>query len=126
VLHILGLARNLIYVSKMSDAGVHTLFQKDSCKMVKGQIALMRGVWNGTLYKLLGNVNPTGCNKIIAPEIDSTRSQHNSTRLKLIQFKPNRQDMMNSTPLGYGMRGWDTLQKRTSSYAKKRYGRRFS
>ena len=26
VLHILGLARNLIYVSKMSDAGVHTLF----------------------------------------------------------------------------------------------------
>jgi hypothetical protein len=48
VLHILGLARNLIYVSKMSDAGVHTLFQKDSCKMVKGAIALMRGVWNGT------------------------------------------------------------------------------
>jgi hypothetical protein len=26
VLHITGLARNLISVSKMSDAGVHTLF----------------------------------------------------------------------------------------------------
>jgi hypothetical protein len=36
VLHIQGLERNLIYVSKMSDVGVHTLFQKDLCKMVRG------------------------------------------------------------------------------------------
>jgi hypothetical protein len=30
VLHIPDLERNLIYVSKMIDAGVNTLFQKDS------------------------------------------------------------------------------------------------
>ena len=34
VFHIPGLARNLIYVSKMSDAGVETMFEKDTCKMV--------------------------------------------------------------------------------------------
>jgi hypothetical protein len=44
VLHIPGLERNLIFVSKMSDAGVHTLFQKDSCKMVRGAMVLMKGV----------------------------------------------------------------------------------
>jgi hypothetical protein len=59
VLHILGLAKNLIFFGKMSDAGVHTLFQKDSCKMVKGAMVLMKGVWIGTLYKLLGNFDST-------------------------------------------------------------------
>jgi hypothetical protein len=43
VLHILGLARNLIYVNKMSDVGVHTLFYKDLCKMVTGVMVLMKG-----------------------------------------------------------------------------------
>jgi hypothetical protein len=57
VIHILGLERNLIYVSKMSDLGVHTLFQKDSCEMVRGEMVLMKGVCIGTLYKLLWNVN---------------------------------------------------------------------
>lgn len=59
VLHIPGLARNLIFVSKMSDASVHTIFEKDSCKMVRGTMVLMRGVQIGTLYKLLGNVDST-------------------------------------------------------------------
>jgi hypothetical protein len=93
VLHILGLERNLIYVSKMSDAGVHTLFHKDSCKMVRGAMVLMRGVWIGTLYKLLGNVDSTGCNNIIAPKIDSTRldvTQLDSTRAKLVQTDSNK------------------------------------
>ena len=44
VLHIPGLARNLIYVSKMADAGVKTVFEKDSCKMIQGAMVLMRGV----------------------------------------------------------------------------------
>jgi hypothetical protein len=57
VLHIPGLARNLIYVSKMSDAGVHTLFYKDMCNMVIYFMVLMKGFWIGTLYKLLGNVD---------------------------------------------------------------------
>jgi hypothetical protein len=42
VLHIMGLERNLIYVSNMSDVGVHTLFQKDLCKMIKGAMVLMK------------------------------------------------------------------------------------
>jgi hypothetical protein len=42
VLHIPGLERNMIYVSKMSDAWVHTLFQKDMFKMVRGAMVLMK------------------------------------------------------------------------------------
>jgi hypothetical protein len=34
VQHIPDLTRNLISVSKMSDVGVHTLFEKETCKMV--------------------------------------------------------------------------------------------
>ena len=41
VLHIPALARNLISVSKMDDAGVKTVFEKDSCKMVWGALVLM-------------------------------------------------------------------------------------
>jgi hypothetical protein len=52
VLHILCLARNLISISKMSDAGVDTLFHKNTCNMVKGVMVLMKGVWIETLYNL--------------------------------------------------------------------------
>jgi hypothetical protein len=62
-----------MYVSKMSDSGVHTLFQKDTYKIVRGAMMLMKGVWIETLYKLLGNVNSNGCNNIVFPEVDSTR-----------------------------------------------------
>jgi hypothetical protein len=79
VLHILDLARNLIFVSKMSDAEVHILFQKDSCKMVRGAMVSMKGVWTGTLYKLLGSVDLTGCNEIIVSEVDSTLTRLEST-----------------------------------------------
>jgi hypothetical protein len=75
----------MISVSKMSDAGVHTLFQKDSCKMVRGAMVLMKGVWIGTLYNLLGNVDSTGCNNIVSPKIDLTSTQLNLTQAELIQ-----------------------------------------
>ena len=52
VLHIPALARNLISVSKMDDAGVKTVFEKDACKMIRGALALMWGVRIGNLYKL--------------------------------------------------------------------------
>eukprot|EP00253_Pinus_taeda_P026411 PITA_26411 len=52
VLHISALARNLISVSKLNDAGVKTVFENDTCKMVRGAWVLMRGVRIGTLYKL--------------------------------------------------------------------------
>jgi hypothetical protein len=43
VLHIPGLARNLISVSKMADAGVEIVFEKDRCKMIWGAMVLMMG-----------------------------------------------------------------------------------
>ena len=48
VLHIPDLARNLIFLIKMSNVGVHTIFEKDICKMVQGEKVLMMGslVWN--------------------------------------------------------------------------------
>eukprot|EP00253_Pinus_taeda_P029979 PITA_29979 len=54
VLHIPALARNLISVSKLDDAGVKTVFEKDTSKMVWGALVLMRGVWIGALYKPQG------------------------------------------------------------------------
>ena len=54
VLHIPKLFRSLISVSKLDDAGMDTVFGKNTCKMVRGAMVLMRGVRCGTLYKLLG------------------------------------------------------------------------
>ena len=54
VLHIPNLARNLIYVEKMDVAGVKTMCGYGGFKMVRVSMVLMRGVWYGTLYKLLG------------------------------------------------------------------------
>ena len=68
VLHIPGLARNLISVSKMADAGVKTVFEKDRCKMIREAMVLMRGVQYGTLYKLLGKTVIGDCNNIAVPE----------------------------------------------------------
>ena len=46
VLHIPALARNLISISKLDDAGVKTVFEKDTCKMVQEALVLMRGAEN--------------------------------------------------------------------------------
>eukprot|EP00253_Pinus_taeda_P023743 PITA_23743 len=68
VLQIPALARNLIFVSKLDDAGVKTVFEKDTCKMVRGALVLMRGVQIGTLYKLQGSTVVDGCNSSMVPE----------------------------------------------------------
>eukprot|EP00253_Pinus_taeda_P010178 PITA_10178 len=52
VLHIPPLARNLISISRLDDAGVKIVFEKDTYKMVQGALVLMRGVQIGTLNKL--------------------------------------------------------------------------
>jgi hypothetical protein len=39
--------------------------------MVRGAMVLMKGVRIGTMYKMLGNVESTGCKNIVSPEIDS-------------------------------------------------------
>jgi hypothetical protein len=60
VLHIPILARNLIFVSKMDDKGVKTMFEKESCRMVQGEMVLLRGVWIETLYNMLGTIISEG------------------------------------------------------------------
>ena len=67
-LHIPALARNLISVSKLDDVGVKMVFEKDTCKMVRGALILMRGVRIGTLYKLQGSTVVDGCNSSMVPE----------------------------------------------------------
>jgi hypothetical protein len=71
----LGLKRNLIFVIKMSDAGVHTIFRKDSCNMVRGVMVLMKGVQIGTVYKMLGYVDSIRFKNIISSETDLTVTQ---------------------------------------------------
>ena len=44
----------MISVSKMSDAGVHTIFERDTCNMVRGAMVFMRGSRIGTLDALVG------------------------------------------------------------------------
>ena len=68
VLHIPYLAKNLISISKMSNVGAHTIFEKDICKMVPGEMVLMRGVRCGTLYKMLGRTTIDGYNNSIVFE----------------------------------------------------------
>jgi hypothetical protein len=69
VLHIPGLARNLISVRKMDDVGVKTIFENETCRMVQGAMVLLKGVWFGTLYKLERSTISDGCNISIVPGI---------------------------------------------------------
>jgi hypothetical protein len=69
VLHIPGMARNLISIRKMEDVGVKRIFKKGTCRMVRGEMMLMKGVHFGTLYKLLGSTISDGCNSSIVPDI---------------------------------------------------------
>ena len=69
VLHIPGLARNLIFVSKMDDARVKAIFEKETCMMVRGAIVLLKGVRFGDLYKLKVSTISDGCNSSIVPDI---------------------------------------------------------
>jgi hypothetical protein len=69
VLHIPGLARNLIYVRKMDNAGVKKIFEKETCRMVRGAMVLMKGVWFETLYKLQGRTISDGYNSSIFLDI---------------------------------------------------------
>ena len=75
VLHIPGLAKNLIYVSKMVNVGVKTVLKKDRCKMVQGAMVLMRGVQYGTMYKLLGRIVIDGCNNTSVPKSKDEESK---------------------------------------------------
>jgi hypothetical protein len=99
VLHIPSLEINLIFVSKMIDSGVHTLFQRDSYKMVRGVMVLMKGVRIGTRYKLLGSVELIGCNNIVSSEVDSNLTQLNPTQAVSVQNNSTRHDKIDPTRL---------------------------
>ena len=68
VLHILALDKNLISVRKLDDAGVKIVCEKDTYKMVRVALALMRRIWIGTLYKMQGSTVVDGCNSFVVPE----------------------------------------------------------
>jgi hypothetical protein len=68
VLHIPKLAKSLISISKLGDAGVKNVFEKNTCKMVRGAMVLMKGFRCGTLYKLLGSTYTNGCNSSVVLE----------------------------------------------------------
>jgi hypothetical protein len=53
----------------MDDAGVKTIFEKETCMMVRGERVLLKGVRFGSLYKLLGRTISDGCNISIVPHI---------------------------------------------------------
>ena len=50
VMHILGLARNLLSISMLNDVGVQVIFSKDGCKMMRGAMVLTKGTRRGTLF----------------------------------------------------------------------------
>jgi hypothetical protein len=69
VMQIPGLAENLIYVSKMDDLGVKIVFEKETCRKVRGAKVFLGGVCIGTLYKILGRIISYGCNSFVVLEI---------------------------------------------------------
>jgi hypothetical protein len=68
VLHIPKLAKSLISVRNLDDAGVDTILGKGTCKMIRGAMLLMRGVQCVNFYKLLGSTYTNGCNSSIVPK----------------------------------------------------------
>eukprot|EP00253_Pinus_taeda_P007441 PITA_07441 len=68
ILHIPALARNLISISKLDDASVQTVFEKDTCNMVRGALVLMWGFQIRTLYKLQYSTVVDRCNSSVVPE----------------------------------------------------------
>eukprot|EP00253_Pinus_taeda_P026369 PITA_26369 len=53
---------------KLKLQGVKTVFEKDTCKMVRGALVLMQGVRIGNLYKLQGSTGVDRCNSSMVPE----------------------------------------------------------
>jgi hypothetical protein len=69
VLHIPGLDRNLVSIIKMDDAGVKTMFEKETYRMVRGEMVLLKGVQCGNMCNMQGSTISYGCNSSIFPKI---------------------------------------------------------
>lgn len=109
VLHIPGLARNLLSVSKLDDAGVQFTFVFGGSKMTRGSIVLEKGDHIGTLYKL--NVEPICCN-VTSKKPDTTIVRmHNAN---LLEAKlPAEKTMLWHNRLGHiGEKGLKVLKNK--------------
>ena len=53
----------------MGDGGVKKLFEKETCRMVRGEMVLLRGVRFGALYNMQGRTISDGCNSSIFLDI---------------------------------------------------------
>jgi hypothetical protein len=79
VFHIPRLAKNLIYVSKMDDVEVKIVFEKETCRMVRGAMVLLKGVRIGTLYNMQGRTISNGCNNSIVHDIGVEEEKNPTT-----------------------------------------------
>jgi hypothetical protein len=73
------MARNLIFVRKMDDAEEKTIFEKETCKMVRVEMVLLKGVRFGTLYNLQGRTISDEFNSSIVPDIGFEEEEINHT-----------------------------------------------
>jgi hypothetical protein len=62
----------------MDDARVKTVFEKETCRMVRGARVLLKGVWFGNLYKIQGSTINDGCNNFVFTKIGA-EEEKNST-----------------------------------------------
>jgi hypothetical protein len=53
----------------MDDAGVKKIFEKETYRMVRREMVLMKGFWFGTLYKLQGSTISDGYNSFVVHDI---------------------------------------------------------
>jgi hypothetical protein len=74
--HILVLAINFISIRKMDDAGAKIVFEKETCRMARGAMVLLKGVQIGTLYKLQGITISDGCNSSIVLDIGAKEEKN--------------------------------------------------
>jgi hypothetical protein len=85
----------------MTDVGVHTLFQKDMCKMVRGTMVLMKGVHIATLYKFLGILTQV----YVKTSIFLKSTQIDSSQDESIQTKSTSLHQLNLTMLWHKRMG---------------------
>jgi excinuclease UvrABC helicase subunit UvrB len=53
----------------MDDARVKKIFEKETYRMVRGEMMLLKGLWFGTLYNMEGRNINDGCNSSIFHDI---------------------------------------------------------
>jgi hypothetical protein len=109
VLHIPGLARNLLSVSKLNDVGVQVTFVHGGCKMTRGSIVLAKGERIGTLYKL--DAKPVCCNSV---SVKSGKSNDTTYGANAMEVKlPAEKTMLWHHRLGHiGEKGLKTLKNK--------------